>query len=77
MNQITKERVSKTTYPDKQLTQDEWFRKFGVASSYVKPTNYFGGNEFNTQVFLGRHRTASGNLFGKIFNLLTTLSWAN
>ena len=43
-----KEKVIKTTYPEKQLTQDEWFRQFGVASFYTKPTPYYGGNVFNT-----------------------------
>lgn len=61
---MTKERVLKTTYPDKQLTQDEWFCQFGVASHYHKPTPYYGGNEFNTQVFLGGTATRS-NWFGK------------
>ncbi len=69
-------KVSKTTYPEKQLTQDEWFRQFGVASFYTKPTPYYGGNEFNTQVYLGQ-RSPGGNLFGKIINLLNPLSWAN
>lgn len=59
-------KVSKTTYPDKQLTQDEWFRQFGVASFYNKPTPYYGGNEFNTRVFLGRpQRSALSILSGK------------
>ena len=61
-----KEKVSKTTYPDKQLPQDEWFRQFGVASFYTKPTPYYGGNEFNTRVFLGRpQRSALSILSGK------------
>ena len=37
---MTKERVCKTTYPEKLLPQDEWFRQFGVASAYTKPTPY-------------------------------------
>jgi len=67
--------VSKTTYPDKQLTQQEWFEQFGVASGYTKPTPYYGGNEFNTRVFLGG--MTRPNWFGKIFNILNPLSWAN
>jgi len=74
---MTNPKVSKTTYPEKQLTQEEWFRQFGVASGYSKPTPYFRGNEFNTRVFLGQHRSPGGNLFGKIINILNPLSWAN
>jgi hypothetical protein len=77
MTTTTTPKVSKTTFPDKQLTQDEWFRQFGVASGYTKPTPYYGGNEFNTKVFLGQTRSTGGNLFGKIINLLNPLSWAN
>jgi hypothetical protein len=69
-------KVSKTTYPDKQLTQQEWFEQFGVASAYTKPTPYYGGNVFNTRVFLGG-TAARSNWFGKIINLLNPLSWAN
>ena len=68
-------KVSKTTYPEKQLTQQEWFRQYGVASAYTKPTPYYGGNEFNTRVFLGG--MTRPNWFGKIFNILNPLSWAN
>ena len=61
-----KEKVSKTTYPDKQPPQDEWFRQFGVASGYSKPTPYYGGNVFNTRVFLGRpQRSALTILSGR------------
>ena len=71
---MTKEKVVKTTYPDKHLTQDEWFRQFGVASFYNKPTPYYGGNEFNTRVFLGRPQRSSWSiLFGKFFNNLNIL----
>jgi hypothetical protein len=69
-------KVSKTTYPDKQLTQQEWFEQFGVASGYTKPTPYYEGNVFNTRVFLGG-TAARSNWFGKIINLLNPLSWAN
>ena len=68
-------KVSKTTYPEKQLTQQEWFQQFGVASGYTKPTPYYGGNVFNTKVFLGQ-RSTGGNLFGKFFNIITA-TWAN
>ena len=70
-------KVSKSTFPTNQPPQDEWFRQFGVASGYTKPTPYYGGNEFNTKVFLGQTRSAGGNLFGKFFNIITSFTWAN
>ena len=73
----TTPKVSKTTYPENQPPQQEWFEQFGVASGYIKPTPYYGGNQFNTKVFLGQTKSAGGNLFGKIINILNPLSWAN
>ena len=75
---MTKERVLKTTYPEKHLTQDEWFRQFGVASFYTKPTPYYGGNHFNTQVFLGQPQRSSqsilsGRFIKDFFNNLNIL----
>ena len=75
---MTKEKVVKTTYPDKHLTQDEWFRQFGVASAYTKPTPYYGGNHFNTQVFLGLPQRSSrsilsGRFIKDFFNNLNIL----
>jgi len=64
---MTKERVSKTTYPEKQPPQDEWFRQFGVASGYSKPTPYYGGNVFNTRVFLGRPQRSSWSILSGRF----------
>jgi hypothetical protein len=72
----TTPKVSKTTYPENQPSQQEWFRQYGVASGYTKPTQYYGGNVFNTRVFLGG-TAARSNWFGKIINLLNPLSWAN
>ena len=60
-------KVSKTTYPEKQPPQDEWFRHFGVASFYTKPTPYYGGNEFNTRVFLGRPQRSSWSILSGRF----------
>lgn len=78
MTKTTTLKVSKTTFPTDQPSQQEWFEQFGVASGYIKPTPYYGGNEFNTKVFLGQHRSAGGNLFGKFFNIITaTFTWAN
>ena len=73
----TTPKVSKSTFPENQPSQQEWFRQFGVASFYTKPTPYYGGNEFNTKVFLGQTTSTGGNLFGKIINILNPLSWAN
>ena len=44
--------VASVVYPLDKPTQDEWVSEFRVSSGYVKPTPYFEGNEFNTQVFL-------------------------
>jgi hypothetical protein len=71
----TTPKVSKTTFPTDQPSQQEWFEQFGVASGYIKPTPYYGGNVFNTRVFLGG--TTSQNWFGKIINILNPLSWVN
>lgn len=68
-------KVSKTTYPEKQLTQDEWFRQFGVASGYIKPTPYYGGNVFNTKVFLGQPESMTQKLSGKLNNILKLFAW--
>ena len=64
---MTKERVCKTTYPEKLLPQDEWFRQFGVASAYTKPIPYYGGNHFNTRVFLGRPQRSSRSILSGRF----------
>ena len=70
--------VSKTTLPTDQPSQNEWFNELGVSKGYIKPTPYYGGNEFNTRVFLKVHRSPGENLFGNFINLLTkTLTWAN
>lgn len=53
---MTKERVSKTTYPEKQLPQDEWFRQFGVASFYTKPTPYYEAMCLTPESFSDDHR---------------------
>jgi hypothetical protein len=49
-----------------------------VASAYRKPTPYYGGNHFNTRVFLGE-TAARSNWFGKItevfFNILNKKTW--
>lgn len=36
----------KTTYvPAETLSQNEWFEQLGVSSAYVKPTQYYQGND--------------------------------
>lgn len=36
----------KTTYvPAEPLPQNEWFEQLGVSSAYVKPTQYYQGND--------------------------------
>jgi len=49
---MEKLKVQSRTEPTEQLTQDEWFRQFGVSSGYTKPTDYFQGNELDTRRFL-------------------------
>ena len=72
-------KLSKTTYPTDQPSQDQWFRQFGVASAYIKPTPYYEGNRFDTKVFLGQTRSSSRNLFGKVvnrfYNILNLFTW--
>ena len=68
-------RVKKTTFPNEQLPQDEWFREFGVASGYIKPTPYYGGNVFNTKVFLGQPESMTQKLSGKLNNILKLFAW--
>ena len=74
-------KLSKSTYPTDQPSQQEWFEQFSVGSGYIKPTPYYGGNEFNTKVFLGQTRSTGGNLFGNILQFIhqtiVTLSWVN
>jgi hypothetical protein len=71
-------KLSKSTYPTSQPSQDEWFRQYGVGSGYIQPTRYYSGNHFDTRVFLGEPRRGSNNLFGKIYSLyknLTSFTW--
>lgn len=72
-------KLSKSTYPTNQPSQDEWFRRYGVGSGYIQPTKYYSGNEFDTRVFLGEPRRSSNNLFGKIiysfYKNLTSFTW--
>ena len=77
---MSKPKVSKSTYPEKQQPQDEWFRQYGVASGYTKPTPYYMGNRFNYDVYINRsNRSPRWNLFGKItkvfFNILNKKTW--
>ena len=77
MQQKTTERISKTTYPNQRPTQDEWFRQFGVASGYTKPTNFYNGNEFDTNVFKKKQtRNSPGGMLSGIINFLTSFTWA-
>jgi hypothetical protein len=71
-------KLSKSTHPTNQPSQDEWFRQYNVGSGYTQPTKYYSGNHFDTRVFLGEPRRGSNNLFGKIYSLyknLTTFTW--
>jgi hypothetical protein len=81
----TKLKVSKVTHPENRPTQSEWYEEFKVGSAYIKPTKYFDGNAFDSQVFLGIKRNDSrnrftmsnfsGNIVNSIYNKITTLLW--
>ncbi len=70
---MSKERVSKVVFPDERPSQQEWMEELRVSSGYVKPVDYYKGNEFNTEIF--RSRTNSGLLSG-IINFITSFTWA-
>ena len=74
-------KVSKSTFPTDQPSQQEWFEQFGVASGYIKPTPYFQGNQFNTRIFLNQKTSPGGNLFGNILQFIhqsiVTLLWVS
>jgi hypothetical protein len=58
-------------------SQDEWFKQFGVGSGYNRPTNFYNGNEFNTEIFKRKQTTSSpGGILSGIINFLTTFTWA-
>jgi hypothetical protein len=71
---MKKERVSKVVVPENRPSQQEWMEQLRVSSAYVKPVDYFKGNEFNTEIF-SRNRTNRGLLSG-IINFLTNFTWA-
>ena len=77
MKQKMKERIARTTYPNQMPDQDEWCKQFGVGSGYTKPTNFYNGNEFNTEIFKRKQTTSSpGGILSGIINFLTTFTWA-
>lgn len=67
-------KVSKVVHPVDRPSQDRWMKELNVSTGYVKPVNYYQGNEFDTRVFTG-HRINRGISSG-IFKLLTsTFTW--
>ena len=70
---MNKEKVSKVVVPKDRPSQQEWMEQLRVSSAYVKPVDYFKGNEFNTEIL--RNRTNRGLLSG-IINFLTNFTWA-
>ena len=77
MKQTMKERIAKTTYPNQMPSQDEWCKQFGVGSGYTKQTNFYNGNEFNTEIFKRKQTiTSPGGILSGIINFLTTFTWA-
>ena len=76
---MEKLKLQSVVEPTEQLTQDEWFRQFGVSSGYTKPTKYFQGNELDTRKFLKKD-SRSGEVSWQesitlIFNSIKTLEW--
>jgi hypothetical protein len=58
-------------------SQDEWCKQFGVGSGYNRPTNFYNGNEFNTEIFKRKQTiTSPGGILSGIINFLTTFTWA-
>lgn len=72
----TTPKVSKSTFPTDRPSQQEWFQQFGVASGYTKPTPYYGGNEFNTEIFKRKQSNSPGGILSGIINILTNFIWA-
>ena len=76
---MEKLKLQSVVEPTEQLTQDEWFRQFGVSSGYTKPTKYFQGNELDTRKFAKRICSSSEVSWQEsitlIFNSIKTLEW--
>ena len=67
-------KVSRVVEPQDRPSQDRWMRELNVSTGYVKPVNYFQGNEFDTRVFTG-HRTNRGKWSGILHTLLNLFTW--
>jgi hypothetical protein len=77
---MEKLKVQSRTEPTEQLTQDEWFRQFGVSSGYTKPTDYFQGNELDTRRFLNTNSRSvkvswHEELTNFYYSLKTKIEW--
>ena len=69
--------VSRVVEPQNKPTQQEWYRQFNVSTGYVRPTEYFKDNVFDTHVFLKKtSRKADQSILSGIINFLTTFTWA-
>jgi hypothetical protein len=75
---MTKIKIQKVTEPPIKLTQDEWFKEFGVSSGYTKPTKYFQGNELDTRKFVKADQDSQVSWHEYVqlfFNSLITFEW--
>ena len=76
---MEKLKLQSVVEPTEQLTQDEWFRQFGVSSGYTKPTKYFQGNELDTRKFTRRICSSAEVSWQEsitlIFKSIKTLEW--
>lgn len=65
---MEKIKIRSTYHPDNRLSQDEWYKELRISTAYVKPTQYYQGNEltFNQR----------SNEFS-FLNFLKTFLWMN
>lgn len=48
--------IKKSVHPTEVIGINDWAKEFKFGSGYVKPTNYYMGNEFDASVFRGETR---------------------
>jgi hypothetical protein len=75
---MEKLKIMSVVEPTEQLSQDEWFKQFGVSSGYTKPTKYFQGNELDISKFLKKTSAEVSwhESIALIFKSIKTLEWS-
>lgn len=66
--------VMKVIEPKNRPSQNDWTQEFGFGSMYVRPTDYYQGNEFDSEVFRTGRRS-DGWILSGISKLIKTLVW--